>query len=182
MIEHTAWTTHSSHDRPLGDLIRDGKLLWLYCRGCFRERDVELKCSSCGSRKFDSRTELCVLFDLGHRHVWRQRNGRRIDSWCDCTPFASAAATPVTSARNSSPLVTDWQSTGTVDRPTGQMPPCAKTPCFSSHVSVDDNGPHPFRQARASTIQRTRLMQRSLSGQSPRLRYIELSPLQAYCD
>jgi hypothetical protein len=25
----------------LGDLIRDGKLLWLYCRDCFRERDVD---------------------------------------------------------------------------------------------------------------------------------------------
>src|SRR5215469_5213349 len=25
----------------LGDLIRDGKLLWLYCRECFRERDVD---------------------------------------------------------------------------------------------------------------------------------------------
>jgi hypothetical protein len=61
---------------PLGDLIRDGKLLWLYCRECFRERDVDpstmplppnvpvpeigkrMKCSSCGSRKIDSRSEL----------------------------------------------------------------------------------------------------------------------------
>jgi hypothetical protein len=25
----------------LGDLIRDGKLLWLYCRDCFREREVD---------------------------------------------------------------------------------------------------------------------------------------------
>jgi hypothetical protein len=25
----------------LGDLIRDGKLLWLYCRECYRERDVD---------------------------------------------------------------------------------------------------------------------------------------------
>ena len=54
---------------PLGDLIRDGKLLWLYCRKCFRERDVDpstvplppnvpvpeigkrMKCLACGSRK-----------------------------------------------------------------------------------------------------------------------------------
>ena len=51
----------------LGDLIRDGKLLWLYCRDCFRERDVDpstiplppdvpvpeigkrMKCSACRS-------------------------------------------------------------------------------------------------------------------------------------
>jgi hypothetical protein len=25
----------------LGDLIRDGKLLWLYWRECYRERDVD---------------------------------------------------------------------------------------------------------------------------------------------
>jgi hypothetical protein len=61
----------------LGDLIRDGKLLWLYCRECYRERDVDpatiplppdlpvlnigkhMKCSKCGSRKIDSRPELC---------------------------------------------------------------------------------------------------------------------------
>jgi hypothetical protein len=60
----------------LGDLIRDGKLLWLYCRECFRERDVDpstiplppdvpvpaigkrIKYSACGSRKIDSRPEL----------------------------------------------------------------------------------------------------------------------------
>jgi hypothetical protein len=60
----------------LGDLIRDGKLLCLYCRDCFRERDVDpstvplppdvpvpeigkrMKCSACGSRKIDSRPEL----------------------------------------------------------------------------------------------------------------------------
>jgi hypothetical protein len=60
----------------LGDLIRDCKLLWLYYRDCFRERDVDpstipmppdvpvpeigkrMKCSACGSRKIDSRPEL----------------------------------------------------------------------------------------------------------------------------
>jgi hypothetical protein len=60
----------------LGDLIRERKLLWLYCRDCFRERDVDpttialppdvpvpeigkrMKCSSCGSRRIDSRPEL----------------------------------------------------------------------------------------------------------------------------
>jgi hypothetical protein len=60
----------------LGDPIRDGKLLWLYCRDCLRERDVDpatiplspdvpvpeigkrMKCSACGSRKIDSRPEL----------------------------------------------------------------------------------------------------------------------------
>jgi hypothetical protein len=60
----------------LGDLVPEGKLLWLYCRDCYRERDVEptsiglpletpvpevgnkMKCSECGSRKIDARPEL----------------------------------------------------------------------------------------------------------------------------
>jgi hypothetical protein len=54
-----------------GDLVRDGKLLWLYCRDCFRERDVDPSTipfspnvpvpeigKHCGSRKIDSRLEL----------------------------------------------------------------------------------------------------------------------------
>jgi hypothetical protein len=65
----------------LGDLIRDGKLLWLYCRECHRERDVDpatiplppdvpvpeigkrMKCSACGSRKIDSRPD-CIWAEL----------------------------------------------------------------------------------------------------------------------
>ena len=60
----------------LGDLIRDGKLLWLLCCDCGREVDVPpatiplaadfpvphvrrpMKCSACGSRNIDSRPEL----------------------------------------------------------------------------------------------------------------------------
>lgn len=60
----------------LGDLISDGKLLWLYCCDCCRERDVDpatiplpaafpvpevgarMKCSKCGSRRIDARPEL----------------------------------------------------------------------------------------------------------------------------
>jgi hypothetical protein len=60
----------------LGDLIREDKLLWIYCRACHRERDVNpatvplpaetpvpevskhTKCSACGSRKIDARPEL----------------------------------------------------------------------------------------------------------------------------
>jgi hypothetical protein len=57
----------------LGDLIRDGKLLWLYCWDCFRERDVDPstiplppvvsvpeigKRMTCRSRKIYSRPEL----------------------------------------------------------------------------------------------------------------------------
>jgi hypothetical protein len=72
-------TMKGANDRGpvrLGDLIRDGKLLWLYCRECYRKRDVDpatiplprdvpvpeigkhMKCSACGSRKIDSRPEL----------------------------------------------------------------------------------------------------------------------------
>ena len=53
----------------LADLIRDRRLLWIYCRDCGRERDVDpatlplpgkcpvpevgkrMRCSECGSRK-----------------------------------------------------------------------------------------------------------------------------------
>lgn len=73
----------------LGDLIREGKLLWLYCRECCRERDVDpatiplapefpvpaigqrMRCSECGSRKIDSRPE---LYPGG---IAAQRDGRR---------------------------------------------------------------------------------------------------------
>jgi hypothetical protein len=60
----------------LGDLIREGKLLWTYCRKCCRERDIDpatiplppefpvpeagsrMKCSACGSRKVETKPEL----------------------------------------------------------------------------------------------------------------------------
>ena len=60
----------------LGDVARDGKLLWVYCCDCDRERDIEplsiglpaetpvpsvgkrMKCSACGSRKIDAKPEL----------------------------------------------------------------------------------------------------------------------------
>jgi hypothetical protein len=56
----------------LGDLIREGKLLWISCRDCCRERDVDpatiplppefpvpkvgsrMKCSACGSRAVEA--------------------------------------------------------------------------------------------------------------------------------
>jgi len=59
----------------LGDLIREDKLLWVYCRDCCHERDVNpadlpipadtpvpdigkrLKCSMCGSRKISTTPE-----------------------------------------------------------------------------------------------------------------------------
>jgi hypothetical protein len=61
----------------LSDLAHEGKLLWVYCTGCGRERDLDplslplpgetpvpsvgkrMKCSACGSRKIDARPELC---------------------------------------------------------------------------------------------------------------------------
>ncbi len=60
----------------LGALIRDGKLLWTYCRDCCRERDLDpasiplpadfpgpdvgkcMKYSACGSRKVETKPEL----------------------------------------------------------------------------------------------------------------------------
>ena len=60
----------------LADLVREDKLLWVYCRECCYERDVSpgtlplpgdipvpdagkhMKCSKCGSRKIDARPEL----------------------------------------------------------------------------------------------------------------------------
>jgi hypothetical protein len=60
----------------LGDLVREDKLLWVYCCECGHERDVtpatvplphetpvpeirkHMKCSNCGSRKIDTRPEL----------------------------------------------------------------------------------------------------------------------------
>ena len=61
---------------PLGDLIREDKLLWVYCCDCYHERDVNpatvplpaetplpevgkhMRCAACGSRKIDARPEL----------------------------------------------------------------------------------------------------------------------------
>ena len=68
----------TDHSRPvtLGDLDNEGKLLWVYCNECCRERDVpplslglppetpvpqlgnRLKCSQCGSRKISAKPEL----------------------------------------------------------------------------------------------------------------------------
>ena len=60
----------------LGDLVRDAKLLWVYCRDCCHERDVDpgtvplpaetpvpevgmrMKCSKCGSRNAETAPEL----------------------------------------------------------------------------------------------------------------------------
>ena len=60
----------------IADLIRDHRLLWVYCCECGRERDLDpailplpadypvpevgtrMKCSACGSRKINTRPEL----------------------------------------------------------------------------------------------------------------------------
>jgi hypothetical protein len=60
----------------LGDLIREGKLLWTYCRDRYHECDVDpatiplppefpvpevgsrMKCSACGSRAVETKPEL----------------------------------------------------------------------------------------------------------------------------
>ena len=61
----------------LADLIRDKKLLWVYCNDCGHERDIDprtlplkpdlgvpfverhLICSKCGSKKISTKPELC---------------------------------------------------------------------------------------------------------------------------
>ena len=66
----------SSERITLGDLIREDKLLWIYCRGCGHERDTNpatvplpvetavcdigkhMKCTACGSREIDTKPEL----------------------------------------------------------------------------------------------------------------------------
>lgn len=71
----------------LGDLAREGKLLWGYCRACGRERDIDpatiplpaavpvpeigrrMRCTACGSRRIDTRPELYP----GGIVAWRER-------------------------------------------------------------------------------------------------------------
>ena len=69
-------SNHATHPVTLADLVRDDKLLWVYCSECGRERDMNpatvplppetpvpevgkhMKCLACGSRKIDVRPEL----------------------------------------------------------------------------------------------------------------------------
>jgi len=73
----------------LGDLIREDKLLWVYCRDCHHERDVtpvnvplpadtpvpeigkKMKCSNCGSRAVETKLELFPGGVLAMRERWR---------------------------------------------------------------------------------------------------------------
>ena len=68
----------NSHAQPvtLGDLVDAGKLRWVYCCDCGRERDINpasvplpasfpvpsvgsrMKCSACASRKINTKPEL----------------------------------------------------------------------------------------------------------------------------
>jgi hypothetical protein len=74
----------------LADLVRDDKLVWVYCTACGHERDINpatvplppatpvlevgkhMKCSRCGSRKIDARPELYP----GGVVAMREREGR----------------------------------------------------------------------------------------------------------
>jgi hypothetical protein len=73
----------------LADIIHDGKLVWVYCTACDRERDIDpaamplpretpipevgkhMKCSACGSRKIDARPELYPGGVTKVRERWR---------------------------------------------------------------------------------------------------------------
>ncbi|MEQ1716199.1 MAG: hypothetical protein ABL907_09475 [Hyphomicrobium sp.] len=62
----------------IGDLMRSGRLMWTYCTACGHERDLDpatlplppdtpvpglgcrhMRCTACGSRKVDTKPELC---------------------------------------------------------------------------------------------------------------------------
>jgi len=73
----------------LSDLANAGKLLWLYCCDCGRERDIDplslplpgetpvpsvgkrMVCSACGSCKIDTRPELYPGGIVAMRERWR---------------------------------------------------------------------------------------------------------------
>ena len=75
----------------LGDLIREDKLLWVYCCDCYHERDVNpatvplpaetpvpefgkhMKCSASGSRKIDAKPELYPGGVVAMRHRLRDK-------------------------------------------------------------------------------------------------------------
>jgi hypothetical protein len=77
----------------LGDLIAERKLLWGCCTTCCRERDLDpatiplpqdypvpdvgkrMKCSSCGSRKIDTRPELYPGGIFAMRERWGGKPG-----------------------------------------------------------------------------------------------------------
>ncbi len=77
----------------LGDLIREDKLLWVYCNDCCHERDVNpatvplpsetpvpevgkhMKCSKCRSCKIDARPE---LYPGGIEAMRRETRGKSL--------------------------------------------------------------------------------------------------------
>jgi hypothetical protein len=81
----------ASNPVTLGDLIRDSKLLWVYCRDCGHERDIDpstlalprtvavpdvgqrMRCSRCSSRKIATEPELYPGGIFTQRTRWRRR-------------------------------------------------------------------------------------------------------------
>lgn len=77
MIDRMAHDPSSPGPVTLRDLIREGKLLWVYCNGCSHERDVEpatvplpgdtpvplvgkqMRCSRCSGREIATMPEHC---------------------------------------------------------------------------------------------------------------------------
>ena len=74
----------------LADLAREGKLLWVFCRDCCHERDMDpaiplpgdtpvpdvgkrMKCSKCGSRKINTKPELYPGGILATRQRLREK-------------------------------------------------------------------------------------------------------------
>jgi hypothetical protein len=86
----------------LGDLAREDKLLWVFCRDCCHERDVDpatiplpgdapvpdvgkrMKCSKCGSRKIDARPELYPSGVVAMRQRIRDEPITTITRRCIC--------------------------------------------------------------------------------------------------
>jgi len=88
MAKHVSQTYQTAPVR-LGDLIAEHKLLWAYCTTCGRERDLDpatiplpqdypvpdvgkrMKCSTCGSKKIETRPELYPGGIFAMRERWR---------------------------------------------------------------------------------------------------------------
>ena len=82
---------HPTGPVTLGDLIREDKLLWVYCRECCHERDVNpanvplpadtavpeigkrMKCSNCGLRAVETKPELYLGGVVAMRRRLREK-------------------------------------------------------------------------------------------------------------
>ena len=110
----------------LGDLARDGKLLWVYCRDCCHERDVtpasvplpgdtpvpdvgkRMKCSKCGSKERDHHARAISGWRDRHAGATRYRGGDflarcfKTPKSPDCAPSVDTLPVTVSPRRSTS--------------------------------------------------------------------------------